>query len=88
MPNLQQLRKAPLLTVFLYLSKPVHCTNPAYSKVFRQPPAKILPGLTDVVTKCNTFVEVTFMAHSRTQFVEGSESKQWTRFRSSIINKI
>jgi len=45
-----------------------------------QPPVKVLPGLTDVVTKCNTFVEVKFMVHSRTQFVEGSESEPWRDF--------
>ena len=74
MPNPQKLRKAPPLTVFPCLGKLPPWGVSAYSEFSSQPPAKALPGLTDVVTKCNTFVEVKFMAHSRTKFVEGSES--------------
>lgn len=74
MPNPQQLRKALPLTVFLGLGKLCPSANSAHSKFSSLPPTKALPGLTDVVTKCNTFVEVKFMVHSRTEFVEGSES--------------
>jgi len=74
MPNSQQLRKAPPLTVFLCLGKLLLSDNPTHSEFPSQPPVKALPGLTDAVMKCNTFVEVKFISHSQTKFVEGSES--------------
>lgn len=73
MPNPQQLRKAPPLTVLPCLGKLLLWKVSGYSELSSKPPAKALPGLADVVMKCNTFVEVKFMAHSRTKFVEGSE---------------
>jgi hypothetical protein len=77
MPNPQRLRKALPLMVSLGLSKFFPSASSAHSKFSSQPPGKTLPGLTDVVTKCNTFVEVKFIAHSRTEFVQGSESGHW-----------
>ena len=74
MLNPQKLWKALPLTVFQGLSKSFPSANSEHSKFSSQPPARALPGLTDVVTKCNTFVEVKFIAHSQTEFVEGSES--------------
>lgn len=86
MPNPQKLRKALPLTALLGLSELCPSANSAHSKFFSQPPAKALPGLTDVVTKCNTFVEVKFIAHSRTEFVEGSESRHWkSGFSSAMV---
>ena len=77
MPNPQQLKKAQPLKAFPDLSELFPSSISVHSKFCSQPPAKALPGLTDVVTKCNTFVEVKFIAHSRAEFVEGSKSGHW-----------
>ena len=74
MPRPQPLKKALPLTVSPCSSKLIPWSILAYSESFSQPAVKALPGLTDIVTKCNTFAEVKFMAHSRTKFVGGSES--------------
>lgn len=88
MPHSQRLMKALPLTMSPYLSKCISRSISPYSAFSSQPSVKVLPGLTDVVTKCNTFVEVKFMAHSRTKFVEGSESETRKRFRVLIADII
>ena len=86
MPHPQQLRKALPLTVSPCLSEFIPWSISTYSVFSSQPPVKVLPGLTDVVTKCNTFVEVQFMAHSRTKFVQGSESETRESLHSPIAD--